>query len=141
MSIAHGTRVLIKSALQMGMTRNHYLFTEHAGKHLYVCESALNNPGCYVLCPEAELDGENGKFRTFNNKRPFHVVMPECCFILDPVTKKEKSARKNSKIERTVRTFTQTLNATQLANYQRVLSEVMALGVNDIEQLLKLMEL
>lgn len=141
MSIEHGTRVLIKSALQMGMTRNTYLFTEHAGKHLFVCEPSLNNPGCYVLCPEAELNGENEAYRMFNNKRPFHVVVPECCFVLDPVTKKEKKMRKNATPEAKVRSFLESLDPAQLQRWHRALAAVKELGVSDIETLLKLMDL
>lgn len=141
MSIERGTRVLIKSALQMGMTRNHYLFTEHAGKHLFVCEESVNNPGCYVLCPESELDGENEKYRVFNNKRQFHITVPECCFILDPVTKNEKKMRKNSTPESKVRSFLEALDPAQLQRYHRALKAIQELGVKDIDTLLKLMDL
>lgn len=141
MTVENGTRVLIKSAMQLGMKRDNYLFSEQAGKHLFVVEPSLNNPGCYVLCPESELDGENDKYRPFNEKRMYHIVIPECCFILDPVTKKEKKMRKNSTPESKVRSFLESLDPAQLQRWHRALSAVKELGVSDIETLLKLMDL
>lgn len=138
MSIENGTRVLVKSALQMGMTRSNYLFNGRAGQHLFVVEPALNNPGCYVLCPEDELDGENDKYRPFNEKRPYHVTMPECCFILDPVTQKEKKMRKKSTPEEKVRKHLKTLAPD--FDYRLLLRQVYKMGVTDIETLSNLLD-
>lgn len=141
MSIEHGTRVLIKSAMQMGMKRDHYLFSEYAGQHLFVVEPELNHAGCYVLCPAHELDGENDKYRPWNEKRPYHITMPECCFMLDPVTPKEKTLRKNVTSEKKVRDFLESLDPAQLQRYYRAMKAVQELGIKDIETLLKLMNL
>ena len=88
--LVRGTRVLIKTCMQMGMTGTAYLFSDIQGRHLVVDEPSINNPGCYVLCPAEELDGEEDKYRVWNERRKRHVTVPECCFIVDPVISKSK---------------------------------------------------
>lgn len=89
-----GTRVLIKSNVQMGIRHNAYLFADIACKHLFVYSISKAFPDCYILCPEDELDGERDALRLFNQKRPHHVTVPVGCFVVDPVTEKPKRPRK-----------------------------------------------
>lgn len=86
MTLRHGTRIRIKFAVELGLKASAYAFEAQQGAYYFIDEkSKLGN--CWSACPEDELDGKRADIRMFNEKKKYHITIPEHCFVVDPVIK------------------------------------------------------
>lgn len=84
--LKRGTRIRIKHAAELGLKPSAYAFEAHQGAYFFI-DSKGGMPNCWSVCPENELDGRNDAIRMFNEKRKYHLTIPEHCFVVEPVTK------------------------------------------------------
>lgn len=84
--LKRGTRIRIKHAAELGMKPSAYAFEAQQGAYYFI-DGKGGMPNCWSVCPESELDGRNDAIRMFNEKRKYHLTIPEHCFVVEPEIK------------------------------------------------------